>query len=114
MEIEREIVVDAPRADVWSALTEAERLEDWFASDVELDVRPGGTGVFRWENGEERRAVVEVAEPEELLRLRWEDEGAVELVLEDADGGTRVLVRESSPEWSTALALRALAACPIA
>ena len=114
MQIEREIVVEAPRSDVWSALTEAERLEEWFANDVELDARPGGSGHFRWSNGEERHAVVEAAEPEECLRLRWEDDGAVELRLEDVDGGTRVRVRETSPEWSTALAVRALAACAIA
>jgi uncharacterized protein YndB with AHSA1/START domain len=114
MEIEREIVLGAPRDEVWSALTEADRLEEWFANDVELDPRPGGAGTFRWENGEERRALVEVVEPEERLRLRWEDEGCVELRLEDAGNGTRVIVRESAPDWSTALAVRALATCAIA
>jgi uncharacterized protein YndB with AHSA1/START domain len=114
MEVKREIIIDASRSEVWSALTEAERLREWFANDVELDLRPGGRGVFRWDNGEERSAVVEAAEAEERLRLRWDDEGAVELQLEDADGGTRVLVRETSPDWSAALALRTLAACPIA
>jgi uncharacterized protein YndB with AHSA1/START domain len=114
MEIEREIVIDASRAEVWSALTEAERLEDWFATEVELDLREGGSCVFRWANGEERRGHVEAAEPEQRLRLRWEDKGAVELSLEEAETGTRVHVRETSPEWSTALSLQALAACPIA
>ena len=114
MEIVREIVFEATRADVWEALTDEERLEEWFANDVELDPRPGGTGVFRWDNGEERRAVVEAAEPEERLVLRWEDDGVVELRLEDADGRHAVHVRETSPEWSTALGLQALAACAIA
>jgi uncharacterized protein YndB with AHSA1/START domain len=114
MQVEREIVVEAPRSEVWSALTEAERLEEWFANDVELDAQPGGSGHFRWSNGEERHAVVEAAEPEECLRLRWDDDGSVELRLEDVDGGTRVHVRETSPEWSTALAVSALSACAIA
>src|SRR3954452_21270291 len=57
MQVEREIVFPAPPDEVWEALTEPERLEEWFANDVELDVRPGGEGVFRWDDGEERHAV---------------------------------------------------------
>jgi uncharacterized protein YndB with AHSA1/START domain len=79
---------------------------------VELDARPGGVGVFRWSNGEERRVVVEDVEPERRLELRWEDDGRVELTLEEVDGGTRLLVRETAPDWSAALELRALALCP--
>jgi uncharacterized protein YndB with AHSA1/START domain len=112
MEIEREIELEAPPAEVWPALTEAERLADWFANEVELDARPGGVGVFRWSNGEERRVVVEDVEPERRLELRWEDDGRVELTLEEVDGGTRLLVRETAPDWSAALELRALALCP--
>jgi uncharacterized protein YndB with AHSA1/START domain len=114
MEIEREIVLPAPREEVWEALTDEERLREWFANDVELDPRPGGRGVFRWDDGEERRAAVEAVEPEELLVLRWEDDGLVELRLEDAPAGTRVLVRETSPDWSAALGLQAMLQCAIA
>jgi uncharacterized protein YndB with AHSA1/START domain len=114
MEIEREIVLESPPEDVWPALTEPERLEEWFANDVELDARPGGRGVFRWENGEERHAVVEEVEPGRRLELSWDDTGRVELTLERAGGGTRLLVRETAPEWSAALELRALALCPTA
>jgi uncharacterized protein YndB with AHSA1/START domain len=111
MEIRREIELAVPRAEVWEALTDPERLEDWFANEVELDVTAGGSGRFRWANGEERTAVVERVDPEERLVLRWDDDGSVDLRLEDTDVGTRVVVRETSPEWSTALALHALAAC---
>jgi uncharacterized protein YndB with AHSA1/START domain len=109
MEFTREIVLDAPREEVWAALTEAERLEEWFANDVELDARPGGEGVFRWDNGEERRVVVEEIDEERRLALRWEDDdGLVELELEDTPDGTVLVVRESSPEFGTALEARAL------
>ncbi len=91
--------------EVWEALTEPERLEEWFATEVELDARPGGEGVFRWGDGDERRAVVREIEPEERLVLDWDDDGEVVLELEEVDGGTRVRVIESSPEWSTALEL---------
>jgi uncharacterized protein YndB with AHSA1/START domain len=114
MEITREIVLPEEPAEVWEALTEPERLEQWFATEVELDARPGGLGVFRWGNGEERRAVVEEADPERRLALRFEDDGAVEIELEPVPEGTRVVVTESAPSFAPALELRALAACAIA
>ena len=40
--IRREIILPAPREEVWDALTEPDRLADWFANDVDLDLRPGG------------------------------------------------------------------------
>lgn len=113
MEIVREIDVDAPAEEVWAALTEASQLEEWFANDVELDLRPGGRGVFRWDDGEERRATVEELEPGERIVLRWDDEGRVELRLVRAVGGTRIHVTETAPDWSLALELNALAACAI-
>src|ERR1051325_11800431 len=71
MQIEREIVFPASPAEVWEALTDPERLEEWFATEVELDARPGGEGTFRWGNGEERHATVREAAPEERLVLDW-------------------------------------------
>jgi uncharacterized protein YndB with AHSA1/START domain len=107
--IRREIVLPAERDEVWDALTDADRLEDWFANDVELDLRPGGGASFRWANGEERHAVVTEVEPERRLAFDWEEEGSVEITLADDADGTRHVVDESSPAWSTALELQASA-----
>ena len=109
MEVNREIEFPVPPDEVWEALTEPDRLEEWYANDVELDPREGGSGVFRWDDGEERRATVVVAEPHERLVLDWDDEGATEFTLEETDDGTLLHVRETTPEFSTALELRALA-----
>ena len=110
MEITREIDFPVPPEEVWEALTDPEQLEEWFANDVELDPRPGGAGIFRWEDGEERSATVVEAEPGERLVLDWDDDGGeVELVLEETEDGTRLHVRETAPDFSTALELRALA-----
>jgi uncharacterized protein YndB with AHSA1/START domain len=110
MQVEREIVFPESPAELWEALTEPERLEEWFATEVELDPRPGGAGVFRWGDGDERRATVCEASEEERLVLDWEDGGGeVVLELEEVDGGTLLRVVESTPEFATALALRALA-----
>src|ERR1700674_4330651 len=110
MEVTREIVLPAPREEVWAALTEAEQLAEWFANDVELDLREGGEGVFRWGDGDERRAVIEEIDEARRLALRFEDDGLVELELDDADGGTLLVVTETTPAFGPALELRALCA----
>ena len=109
MEVERDIVVHETPDEVWEALTEPERLEEWFATEVELDARPGGEGVFRWGDGDERRAVVREAEEAERLVLDWDDGGTVAIELEPVVEGTRVRVVETSPQVAPALELRALA-----
>ena len=114
MQIEREVVFPASPDEVWEALTEPERLEEWFATEAELDPRPGGEGVFRWGDGDERHAVVRESEPGERLVLDWDDDGATVLELEEVDGGTRVHVTETSPDFSAALELHAFAWAAVA
>ena len=114
MEGEREITIEAPPEEVWEALVEPERLEEWFANDVELDPREGGEGVFRWDDGEERHATVrEIDEPRKLV-LDWDDDGQVVIELEEVEAGTVVHVTESAPDFATALELHARAWTPVA
>jgi uncharacterized protein YndB with AHSA1/START domain len=114
VQIEREIVFPESPDEIWEALTEPERLEEWFATEVELDAQPGGEGVFRWGDGEERRATVREAAEGKRLVLDWSDGGEVVLELEEVDGGTLLRVVESTPEFGTALELRALACLQLA
>ena len=107
--IRREIVLPAPRDEVWDALTDPERLADWFANEVELDLRVGGGATFRWGNGEERHATVTGVEPGEHLAFEWDDDGEVEFTLADDVDGTRLTVVETVPAWSTALDVQAFA-----
>ena len=85
MQVSREIVFPVPPDEVWEALTDPDQLEEWFANDVELDARVGGAGVFRWADGDERRATVVEATPGERLVLDWDDDGTVELTLEEVE-----------------------------
>jgi uncharacterized protein YndB with AHSA1/START domain len=115
----RRTVLPRGREEVWRALTDPERLAEWFANDVELDLRPGGEGVFRWDDGTERRATVEEVDEERRFAFTWEEEGEgatrVEITLDDADGGTEVTVVESpapqalqaSADWSWGLTMLA-------
>jgi len=107
MEVTREIELDAPPDEVWRALTDADELEQWFANEVELEPEVGGEGVFRWDDGDERHAVVEEVEPERRFAFTWDDSRVV-IELEEIPTGTRVVVVESpAAEWSSALELRA-------
>src|SRR5438105_11493111 len=109
MNVKREIELDAPPDEVWRALTDPDELEQWFANDVELDPREGGEGTFRWDDGEERHAIVEEVELERRFAFTWDD-GHVVIELEELPAGTRVTIVESpSGEWSSALELRACA-----
>src|SRR3954466_7259897 len=107
--VERVIVVPEEPDEVWESLTDPARLEEWFASDVELDARPGGEGVFRWGDGEDRRVVVRELEEDRRLVLDWDDGGTVAIELEPVVDGTRVHVIESSPEFAPAFELRSMA-----
>lgn len=107
--VKKEIVLPSPREEVWEALTDPERLEDWFANEVELDLREGGEATFRWSNGEERHAVITEVEPERRLGFAWDDDGEVEFTLADDADGTRLTVVETVPAWSTALDIQASA-----
>ena len=113
MEVTRELVLPAPPDEVWEALTDPERLREWFANDVERD---GDAVVFRWGDGEVRRATFDEIDEPRRLGFRWsdpdapEEETRVTFELEEAGDGTRLTVTEEpSAGWTTALELRALA-----
>ena len=107
MEVEREVLLDAPPAEVWEALTDEEQLEAWFANDVEFDLDRGG--VFRWDDGDVRHAVVEQVDAERRLAIRWwdpdgDEQSEVTFTLEEIPAGTRLVVTETaSCDWAWAL-----------
>jgi uncharacterized protein YndB with AHSA1/START domain len=69
--VERQIELPAPPGTVWQALTRGEELSAWFGARVELDARPGGTATFRFSDGRQCDARVEVFDPQRQLLLRW-------------------------------------------
>jgi uncharacterized protein YndB with AHSA1/START domain len=107
--VKREIILPSPREEVWEALTDPERLEDWFANEVELDLREGGDATFRWSNGEERHATFTEVDPERRLAFEWDEDGEVEFTLDDDADGTRLTVVETVPAWTMALDIQASA-----
>ena len=69
--IEREISIAAPIATVWDVITRPEYISQWFGSQVEIDVRPGGKGKLIW--GEDFEAPLDIVEVEKphLFSFLW-------------------------------------------
>jgi uncharacterized protein YndB with AHSA1/START domain len=124
--VSRSTVIAAAREDVWDALIDPSRLAEWLADEVEAaELEPDGEVVFRWDDGRERRGVIEAVDAPERLALRWAAgdgrENSVVFELAEDDGGTRVTVTESglsAPDaraaWSSRLTMFALSACAVA
>src|SRR4051794_16142997 len=114
--VERDTLVEASPEEVWEALTDEDRLEEWLAPDVELDPTEGGEIAVR--DGEDERAgTVETIEENERFAFTWsrpgEGESFVEFTIEALPGGSRVTVVEtptSSAATSTVAGSTATAA----
>ena len=96
--VERETLVEATPEEVWEALTDEDRLEEWLAPDVELDPVEGGEIAVR--DGDDRRTgTVETVEESERFAFTWsrpgEGERFVEFTIEALPGGSRVTVVET-------------------
>jgi uncharacterized protein YndB with AHSA1/START domain len=114
--IERDTMVEASPEEVWEALTDEDRLEEWLAPDVELEPFEGGEISVR-DGDEERAGTVETVEENERFAFTWERPGAgesfVEFTIEALPGGSRVTVVEtplSTAATNTAAGSTALAA----
>jgi uncharacterized protein YndB with AHSA1/START domain len=97
--VRREIVLPVDRERAWALLTEEAELREWLADEVDLEPEPGAPLRVAWAGGEAREGVVEEVEEERRLRFRWDDDATgvpsrVEWTLDDAPGGTRVVVEE--------------------
>jgi uncharacterized protein YndB with AHSA1/START domain len=104
--VERDTMVEASPEEVWEALTDEDRLEEWMAPDVELDPVEGGEISVR-DGDDERSGTVETVEEGERFAFTWsrpgEGESFVEFTIEALPGGSRVTVVET-PIGPTALA----------
>jgi uncharacterized protein YndB with AHSA1/START domain len=104
--VEREVYVEARPEMVWAAVTQPENFARWYAfGGAEIDLRPGGRLVMRWDEHGEYRGFVEKLEPGRRFAYRYAvDPGVdavpgnsnlVEFTLTPEGEGTRLLVVES-------------------
>jgi uncharacterized protein YndB with AHSA1/START domain len=111
-QIRKEVVLQAPRARVWRALTDSKEFGAWFRIDFQEPFRAGApiSGRVTYPGYEHHTAVflVEKIEPERLFSFRWhphavdpeveyakEPTTLVEFTLEEVKGGTKLTVVES-------------------
>src|SRR5215210_478541 len=96
--VERETMVEASPEEVWEALTDEDRLQEWMAPEVELDPVEGGEIAVR-DGEDERNGTVETVEENERFAFTWsrpgEGESFVEFTIEPLPGGSRVTVVET-------------------
>ena len=73
--IEREVLINAPVAKVWAAVTTAEHIGTWFGNaGATIDLRPGGTMTCTWRDGKTTdtvHAVIEKVDEPHLFAFRW-------------------------------------------
>jgi len=107
--VERETLIEASPGEVWEALTDEDRLEEWLAPEVELDPTEGGEISVR-DGDDERHGTVETVEEQERFAFTWsrpgEGESFVEFTIEALPGGSRVTVVET-PIGPSAMAIGA-------
>jgi uncharacterized protein YndB with AHSA1/START domain len=104
--IERTIEIPVDIETVWSALTTADGIREWFGDEAEIDLRPGGEARFGWTAyGSSSHAIVVAVMRPHGFSYRWAASGServetgpstlVEFTLSSTDDGTKVTVRES-------------------
>lgn len=102
--IEREIVINAPPSAVWSIVTEAPHLAEWFSDEAEIDLRAGGRLLLTWHAHGTYEGRVETVDPPRVFAFRWQTrEGEfsetnstlVTMTLDAEEAGTRLRVVES-------------------
>lgn len=110
--IEKEIVLEAPRARVWGALTDAAEFGKWFGAEMQGAFASGAPARGRITHPGYEHLILEMTvermEPERLFSWRWhpyavdpgqdysqEPTTLVECELSDVPGGTRLRIVES-------------------
>jgi uncharacterized protein YndB with AHSA1/START domain len=97
-DVHRRVVLEAPPAEVWRALTDPTELAEWWGEGSELDATPGGEGRLVEDDEPTRRArVVEVRPERRLVLDLWPEDP------ESDDPATRVTIELSPCPFGTVL-----------
>ncbi|WP_328522511.1 SRPBCC domain-containing protein [Kribbella sp. NBC_00359] len=93
--VEREVYVEARPEVVWAAVAQPEGFARWYAfGGAEIDLRPGGRLVMRWDEHGEYLGFVEKVEPGRRFAYRY----AVEPGVEPAPGNSNLVEFTLTPE----------------
>jgi uncharacterized protein YndB with AHSA1/START domain len=73
--IEKQLFIRATPERVWQALTEKAELEQWFLTEANVDVQPGGALRFAWQHDTTQGQFLEVDPPRRLVFSWGERDG---------------------------------------
>ncbi len=101
--VEREVELPASAEEVWEQVADGDRLGEWLDAEIELELRPGGSGTFRFAGGEVRRAMVREVEAGRRLAFTWWPltgpqvgvATSVVITIDPSDAGSRLRIVES-------------------
>lgn len=99
--ITREIVIDAPVEAVWQTITEPERISQWFADRVDVEISVGSEGILLFHDGRSGAdslvpVVIEAIERPERFAFRWGHGAGLSTLVEftlEAEGPERTRLR---------------------
>jgi uncharacterized protein YndB with AHSA1/START domain len=74
LKISQTYYYDAPPAKVFAALTEPDRLVQWFLSKAEVDLKKGGVIEFTWEGGHKMVGKVMRVVADKEVAYAWRDD----------------------------------------
>jgi uncharacterized protein YndB with AHSA1/START domain len=111
-QIEKSVVLEAPRAEVWRALSDVKSFDEWFGVKLDTPFAPGarihGRITHKGYENLPMEFTIERMQPDRFLSLKWhpyainpqidysaEPTTLVVFELEDVPEGTRLRVRES-------------------
>ena len=63
----------ASARELWSALTDPQRMGRWLGAEVSIEGRVGGVVRLRWDSGDEMDGVITVFDPERALEYTWRE-----------------------------------------
>jgi uncharacterized protein YndB with AHSA1/START domain len=111
--VTRHIELDLCPDALWEAITDREVLEAWLGDTVDIDLRPGGSGVVV-DDGVTRRVTVSTFEPGRGWAFDWsvddEPESRVTFAISTtATGGSELTITETFAAGATASATSASA-----
>src|ERR1700744_677641 len=106
--VTRTLHIAAHRSAVWSALTEAHLIAEWFSDQVAIDLKVGGEGTLTWDEYGASQFVVEEIDELNTFAFGWPHRAGehpaarptplVRFTLADAEGGTEHTVVEAGWE----------------
>jgi uncharacterized protein YndB with AHSA1/START domain len=113
VQIEKEMLIEAPVDVVWRIVTEPDQITRWFSDEAHLDLRAGGQGRLVWTGRASYPIQIEAVDAPRRFAFRWlypdgsraepGNSTLVEFTLSQEGGNTRLRVVESGfdqIDWS--------------